>query len=114
MAKANNIQQLSAVRRFFSSSVVKMVLFIVLFVLCASLFMGGASKTIQENQTEYLSDAVRRAAVQCYALEGRFPDNVVYLEDNYGLIIDRNNYAVYYEPTGGNLIPQIRVIPLRH
>jgi hypothetical protein len=91
-----------------------MLAFVVVFVLLATLVFGGMGGKVEEKQLEFLGNAVRRSAVQCYALEGRFPDNLSYLEDNYGLIIDHENYAVYYEPMGGNLIPQIRIIALEH
>lgn len=104
--------QPSAAKRFFSSIWVKMVVFLVLFLVLAALVTGGAGGKVQQKQTEYLEEAVQRAAVQCYALEGSFPENLGYLEDNYGLIVDRNNFAVYYEYMGGNLLPNVRVISL--
>jgi len=91
-----------------------MLLFIVVFLGLFTLMTGGAESRVQENQADYLADAVRRAAVQSYALEGRFPDTIGYLEENYGLIIDRKNFAVYYESMGDNLLPQILIIPLNN
>jgi len=89
-----------------------MGIFIVLFLILINLSMGGTSSEIDDRQAQFLSDAVRRAAVQSYALEGRFPENISYLEENYGLIIDHNRFAVYYESMGDNILPQIRVITL--
>jgi len=90
-----------------------MVVFVLLIVLIVNVFAGGTGSRVQARQLEFLTDAVRRSAVQCYALEGRFPDNLSYLEEHYGLIIDHDSFFVYYEPMGSNLIPQIRVIPIR-
>lgn len=109
----SSIQNPSLARRLLGSAWFKMVVFVVLFVVLASFVIGGTGTRVQVRQTEFIADAVRRSAVQAYALEGRFPDTVVYLEENYGLIIDHDNYVVYYESLGGNLIPQIRVIPLQ-
>jgi len=89
-----------------------MGVFIALFLLIITLTMGGTSSEVKDRQVEFLADAVRRAAVQSYALEGRFPESLSYLEENYGRIIDHSRFAVYYETTGDNLLPQIRVIPL--
>lgn len=44
-----------------------------------------------------LTDAIRRASVQCYSIEGRYPPSVEYLEDNYGIVIDRERYNVFYD-----------------
>jgi len=87
-----------------------MGVFIVLFLVAITLVLGSTETKVQDRQTEFLADAVRRAAVQSYALEGRFPENIAYLEENYGLIIDHKRFAVYYESMGDNLLPQIRVI----
>ena len=104
----------SIFKRLWDSVAIKMVVFIVLFVVLAGMLTSGTGSRVADKQLEFLTDAIRRSAVQCYALEGRFPDNLAYLEENYGLIIDHKNFAVYYEPMGGNLIPQIKVIPLMH
>jgi hypothetical protein len=76
---------------------------------------GGLSGTVTDKQAQFVADSVRRSAVQCYAIEGSFPPTigaVEYLKSNYGLAIDEERYAVYYESLGDNLIPQIRVIPI--
>jgi hypothetical protein len=76
---------------------------------------GGWSGTVTDKQAQFVADSVRRSAVQCYAIEGGFPPTtggLDYLRKNYGLAIDEKRYAVYYESDAGNLIPQIRVIPI--
>ena len=83
---------------------------IVIFSFVMSL--NGLSRQIDDKQIVFLENAIRRTAVQCYTIEGRFPDDLNYLEENYSLVIDRNRYNVYYEYMGGNLIPQIWVFPI--
>jgi hypothetical protein len=76
---------------------------------------GGLSATVTERQAQFVADSVRRSAVQCYAVEGRFPQTVggvAYLRDTYGLSVDEGRYAVYYEWLGDNLVPQIKVVPV--
>jgi hypothetical protein len=70
---------------------------------------GMQARVTSQGATD-LANAVRRSAVQCYAVEGSFPTSVSYLEQNYGLIIDHTHYVVYYEPMGANLLPQVRVL----
>jgi hypothetical protein len=93
-------------------------LFVFAALVCCAVFFAlrGVSSSVDANQAEFVEDSVRRSAVQCYALEGRFPDTiggVQYLERTYGLTIDYSRYAVYYESMGGNLMPEIRVIPIQ-
>ena len=75
--------------------------------------MSGALFFSHKASTEgadTLRDGIRRAAVQCYAIEGRYPPSVAYLEDNYGIQIDRNRYNVFYEGFASNIMPEITVI----
>jgi hypothetical protein len=104
--------QNSLAHRLARSKLLRLAIVIVLLVALMVFVSSGVSGQVTTNQTEFLQDAVRRSAVQCFALEGRFPDNVKYLEDNYDLLIDDDRYTVYYEYAGGNLIPQIRVMPI--
>ena len=100
------------IRRLLSSKALLMAVFVAILLLVMFFGTTGISGQVGSNQAQFLTDAVRRSAVQCYALEGRFPDNVAYLEHNYGLIIDKERYAVYYESMGGNILPQIRVVTI--
>ncbi len=79
-----------------------------IFVQAVSGVAGGTG----EQQLEIARDAVRRAAVQCYALEGQYPPSITYLEQRYGLSVDREKYVVHYRYTGGNLMPEIAVFSI--
>ena len=59
---------------------------------------------------EQLALAVRRAAVACYAAEGAYPAQLSHLQNHYGLVFDRERYAVLYESVGANLMPEITVV----
>lgn len=107
-----NPKQASPLKRILGSAWLRMLIFVLLFLVLTNATIGGATNNVQDRETEFLADAVRRAAVQSYALEGRFPDSLNYLEENYALSIDHNRFAVYYEPMGDNLLPTIRIIPL--
>ena len=64
----------------------------------------------QTSQTEMVHDAVRKAALTCYAVEGAYPGTLSYLEENYGLSYDHSRYLVAYDAFASNLFPDIRVI----
>lgn len=61
-------------------------------------------------QTQLVQDAVRRAVVTCYAVEGAYPTGLDYLVKNYGLIYDDDHYFVIYDAFASNILPEIRVI----
>ncbi|WP_367565909.1 hypothetical protein [Lacrimispora sp.] len=82
------------------------------FVCVVALFVSGImsfSKNAGARGAETLRDAIRRASVQCYAIEGRYPPSVEYLEENYGIQIDRNRYNVFYSGFASNFMPDITV-----
>ncbi len=57
-----------------------------------------------------METALRRAAVACYAAEGIYPPTLDYLKQHYGVQIDENRYAVFYEVFADNLMPDITVL----
>ena len=48
-----------------------------------------------------------------YAIEGRYPPSVEYLEEHYGIQIDRERYNVFYSGFASNIMPDITVIPAK-
>ena len=79
---------------------------ILLFVGSSLVRLGRQSR---EAGIRVAGQAIERAVMQCYALEGAYPPDLQYLEDNYGLIIDENKYVYLYEPVAGNIHPIIGV-----
>ncbi len=71
---------------------------------------GMTAKTEAE-QRNMLDQAIRRATIQCYAIEGRYPPSVEYLEEHYGLSTDREKYHVFYDGWASNIMPDITVFP---
>ena len=96
--------------KFYLGCVVSAAVFGVVvgvFILSMNSFLGRA----REEGAETLRQAINRANVQCYAIEGRYPPSVQYLEDNYGIQIDEERYHVFYSAFASNLMPDITVIP---
>lgn len=88
------------------------ILSALVFACVLALFVIGIlffSEKSDARGAETLRDAIRRASVQCYAIEGRYPPSVEYLEENYGIIIDRDKYDVFYSGFASNLMPDITV-----
>lgn len=93
------------VYKFFAS--------ILIFVLVIGAFVSGSMSFSGKARAEgdiTLRNAIARATVQCYAIEGRYPPSVEYLEEHYGIQIDRRRYNVFYEGFASNIMPDITVI----
>ncbi|HBT95185.1 MAG TPA: hypothetical protein DEB24_03360 [Coriobacteriia bacterium] len=106
-------QERPLIARVLSSWILWVALVLILLAVVATWSSLSIRGNVTDNQVKFVTDNVRRSAVQCYAIEGRFPSTqagVGYLEENYGLAIDHSRYRVYYESIGDNLVPQVRVV----
>lgn len=69
-------------------------------------------KDIQKKEMEHLEQVLERSAALCYSLEGRYPEDLSYLKEQYGIHWDENTYLVDFEYVGSNLPPDIMVFAL--
>ena len=83
-------------------------------LLAAALIFLSALSNLGDGQRSegraQLEEAVRRSAVACYAAEGIYPPDTDYLCSHYGIRIDEEKYAVFYEVFAENLMPDITVL----
>ena len=89
----------------------KFISVIIIIVLIAYMYIAvdNAQRKSDEESYNILSDAIIRSAVQCYAIEGFYPPDIGYLENNYGLLVDHNKYFVSYSVFASNIIPEVQV-----
>ena len=76
-------------------------------------FLSGVSEVAvghSQEERRQLEDILHRAAVACYSVEGFYPPDLNYLEQHYGIQINRNLYTVSYTPVAENLMPDITVL----
>lgn len=73
------------------------------------LFSLNTGENTLEQQRQATEDAIRRAAVSCYSIEGVYPQKIDYLESHYGLTIDTEKFSVEYQVIGDNILPTIIV-----
>ena len=85
---------------------------IIISILLIIFFLFSINKVNEKSSAEshlILIDAINKAVVQCYAIEGYFPPDIEYLEENYGLIINHDKYIVSYNVFASNIMPNIDV-----
>ena len=85
------------------------VIVFVLFVAAFLFSLSAASRKNDVHEREMMSDALRRAIVTCYAVEGKYPPSMTYLYDNYGVSVDESRYAVFYDVIAANVRPSVQV-----
>lgn len=86
----------------------------ILILVC---FLSGIADLSAGHRTEgkaQLAEALRRTATACYAAEGIYPPDLAYMQEHYGIRFDEQRYAVIYEVTASNLMPDITVLEIDH
>jgi hypothetical protein len=79
-------------------------------VLIFALVLANRIDVAHESaETEIVRNAVKNAALTCYAVEGAYPEDVEYLRQNYRLAYDEDRYFVTYEAFASNMLPDIYV-----
>ena len=74
------------------------------------VFAGKAGGVSAEEEEASIKNAVARAALQCYVIEGTYPESLDHLTEHYGLAVNTRDYKIVYSPFAENLPPDIRVI----
>ena len=69
--------------------------------------IGASSETMEK---ELVLQAVRSAALTCYAVEGAYPMSLDELEHGYGLAYNKEAYIVVYNAFASNIMPDIQVL----
>ena len=82
----------------------------VLILAIAAAVLPGLSRQLRQESREAIREAVLRSAVQCYAVEGAYPESLAYLEEHYGIQVDEARYTVDYSVFASNLMPDITVL----
>ena len=86
---------------------------ILIFILIAFFMVRGVREASEISDSEGLrlaEQAVRNAAVSCYAIEGAYPDTYEDLKAHSGIAVDEEKYTVFYEIFASNIMPDITVI----
>lgn len=81
------------------------VVLLCFFSAVSNLTNGHADEDMQQ-----LEEALRRAAVACYAAEGVYPPDLAYMQECYGIQINEKRYVVDYIFIADNLMPDITVL----
>lgn len=99
-------------RHSFLHRALPVLLLLVLIPLALFTVSRGLGDRADRENLALAEQSVRRAAVECYALEGWYPPDLKYLQEHYGVSVDENRYWVAYQYVASNLMPDITVVPL--
>lgn len=83
-------------------------------LVCAALAWFGyaaISQDVRQKGAVSVRDAILSGAVQCCAIEGSYPSSLEYLEDHYGVAVNREDYVITYSVFAENVMPTVVVVP---
>ncbi len=83
------------------------------FAIVAAIVLSAVSRASEASDREGLKlaeDAIRKAAVSVYALEGAYPATYEDLKAQSGIAVDEEKYIVQYEIFASNIMPEITVL----
>lgn len=86
---------------------------VILILLAAALclmLLPRLGRQIREESRGAIRDAVLRSAMECYAVEGVYPESLDYLEQHYGLRVNHRDFIVTYEVFASNQPPSVQVL----
>ena len=90
-------------------SLISVVVLVSLFFSLQVIFKNVEQEQLDNGQIQ-LEQAIRKAAVACYAMEGIYPPDLDYIKEYYGIQIDEKRYVVVYDVFAENLMPDITVL----
>lgn len=105
----NRFQKSTKQNRISALSVFSAILFVIIIV---GFLLGIATLqgTKEKGGKEFLETAIEHDITHCYAVEGKYPPSIQYLEDNYGLTYNKENYLIDYTIVGANIRPTVMIL----
>ena len=107
---AKQVYKKSAVSVILSAAAPLIFTLTVIAIISAGLTQ--ADRAGRAEGAKLLEEAVKRAAVHSYAVEGYFPQSLEHITENYGVYVDTERYVVHYDVFAENMLPDIRVFEL--
>lgn len=83
-----------------------------LFVLVIGVLLMGfnnAFSVVNDSDLSRVKQNIKDGIVECYAIEGKYPESIEYLKDNYGVYFNDESYQIHYRYLGLNMMPEFDV-----
>ena len=92
---------------------VPLALGVVLFAAIAVWVVQGvqeAARTSDQEGLRMAQEAIERAVISCYSLEGVYPATYEEVKAKSGLAIDEDKYVIFYDVFASNMRPSVTVL----
>lgn len=87
-------------------------IFVLVCLIIVLLFTGYnlLRYSLREQGAASMRQAIFDAANRCCAVEGSYPSSLDYLEKNYGLVVNTEEYVITYQTYASNVAPTVVVV----
>ena len=96
-------------RKNISINIVLSIVIYGLVMIFVIVGMMGVSNNSKKQEVEEVTRQINKSISLCYAIEGMYPNDLEYLENNYGLDIDDEKYIIHYKLFASNIQPEVMV-----
>lgn len=90
----------------------RLVAAVLVFAACVAfavaVYLNAASSASAQSE-QAIKQAILDSAKQCAAIEGSYPSSLSYLEEKYGLSVNRKDFVITYEVFASNVMPEVTV-----
>ena len=86
------------------------IIIIAAVLILAVMLTGRIAGMHSREESGMVSDAIRKATLTCYAVEGAYPEDLDYLREHYHLAYDEERFLVTYNSFASNRFPDIYVV----
>ena len=85
------------------------LLALIVLLAAGGLWFVNRRDNYQQQAMDAIKKSINERALQCFVVEGAYPESLEYLEENYGLQLNHDDYYIHYEIFAENLAPDVRV-----
>ena len=89
-------------------NIIRILVVAIFIIICLHTFNSVSFYSSNED-LQRITDAVNHLSLKCYSIEGKYPKTIEYLKENYGLLVNEDDYQVIYYYQGDNLQPRVEV-----
>lgn len=87
-----------------------LLIIVLVLVVGAGIFFFSDRTDYRKENVAAIEKTIMDRALQCYVVEGVYPPDLAYLEEHYGLTLNKEDYFIHYEIFAENLPPIVRVV----
>ena len=83
-----------------------------LFLLVIGVLLMGfnnAFSVVNDSDLSRVKQNIKDGIIECYAIEGKYPESIEYLKNNYGVYFNDESYQIHYRYLGINMMPEFDV-----